>query len=51
MENTFEANSKTYRTDQQTIDLMREYREAGNQYMVSVVFSLAKDFGRVEEVA
>ena len=45
---TFEANGKGWTTDDQTLDLMREYREAGNTYMVSVVFSLGREFGRIK---
>ena len=48
---TFEANGRAWQTDEQTLNLMREYREAKNTYMVGVVFELGKQFGRVKEVA
>jgi hypothetical protein len=44
---TFEANGKGWKTDTETLKLMREYRAAGNAYMVSVVFSLGVNFGRI----
>ncbi len=45
---TFEANGKGWKTDSETLRLMREYRDAGNTYMTSVVFSLGVSFGRIE---
>lgn len=45
---TFEANGRSWKTDVETLNLMREFREAGNRKMVSVVFHLAADFGRVK---
>lgn len=47
---TFEANGKTYNTDKATIELMREYREAGNIEMVASVFFMRLSFGRIVEV-
>ena len=44
---TFEANGKTYVTDAETINLMREYRGAGNTEMLAVVFGLGISFGRI----
>ncbi len=49
MKRTFKANGKTWNTDDQTLSLMDEYRSAGNTYMVSVVFSLGREFGRITE--
>jgi hypothetical protein len=46
---TFEANGKQWETDDHTLDLMSEYRSKGDQYMVSVVFSLGREFGRIKE--
>lgn len=45
-----EANGKTWKTDEQTLELMREYRDAGDKYMTSVVFNLSVEFGRTTEV-
>jgi hypothetical protein len=47
---TFQANGKTWSTDNQTRNLMGEYRDAGNKYMVSVVFNLGCAFGKITEV-
>lgn len=47
MNNTFEANGKTWATDSKTLELMREYREAGNKEMVATVFELGKAFGKI----
>lgn len=43
----FEANGKAWTTDYQTISLMREYQQADNLYMTSVVFNLGREFGRI----
>lgn len=45
---TFEANGKGWKTDEQTLGLMREYRAAKNARMVAVVFELGLAFGRIE---
>jgi hypothetical protein len=47
---TFEANGKGWSTDSETLNLMRSYRAAGNKYMVSIVFSLGVEFGRIAEM-
>ncbi|WP_167389848.1 hypothetical protein [Burkholderia ubonensis] len=44
---TFEANGKTYKTDEETLALMRDYRAAGNAEMVGAVFELGLHFGRI----
>jgi hypothetical protein len=46
---TFEANGKTWKTDEATLALMREYREAGNAEMLGMVFEIGKAFGRIVE--
>lgn len=46
---TFEANGKTYKTDRATIELMREYREAGNSEMLAAVFEIGISFARIME--
>jgi hypothetical protein len=45
---TFEANGKGWKTDKFTLDLMREFREAGNARMVSVVFEMGLACGRIK---
>lgn len=44
---TFEANGKTYKTDLETLNLLREYKD--NPEMLSAVFGLGLDFGRIKE--
>ena len=46
----FEANGKTWETDSETLALLREYRAAGNSYMVGAVFSIGLDMGKIVEV-
>ncbi|WP_170836179.1 hypothetical protein [Pandoraea sp. ISTKB] len=43
----FEANGKVYQTDEETLALMRAFREAGNAEMVGAVFELGLRFGRI----
>ena len=43
----FEANGIWWSTDTDTLSLMREYRDAGDKYMLSVVFSLGLSYGRI----
>jgi hypothetical protein len=44
---TFEANGKTYKTDIQTLNLLREYKD--NPEMRGAVFELGLEFGRIKE--
>lgn len=45
---TFEANGKGWKTDLETLNLLRQYRDTENLYMTAVVFSLGREFGRIE---
>ena len=51
MMKTFSANGKAWQTDEETLALMQSYRDAGNRYMLSVVFELGVAFGRIKEMA
>lgn len=51
MTKTFEANGKTWKTDADTLALMTQYRNAGNDEMVGAMFELGKTFGRIVEAA
>lgn len=44
---TFEANGQAWKTDAETLKLMREFKASGNTYMVSVVFHIGLDGGRI----
>lgn len=47
MTNTFEANGKIWTTDADTLKLLRDFRAAGNEEMVGMVFELGRKFGRI----
>jgi len=47
---TFEANGKSYETDRITIELMREYREAGNTDMLGLILEVGLSYGKIKEV-
>jgi hypothetical protein len=46
---TFEANSKKWSTDEQTMSLLKEFREAGNEEMLAATFELGVAFGKIVE--
>jgi hypothetical protein len=48
---TFEANGKAWKTDEDTLNIMREYRNSGNSYMVAAVFEIGVACGRIVQVA
>ncbi|NII54371.1 hypothetical protein [Luteibacter sp. SG786] len=45
----FEANGKTWNTDEDTLALLRQFRTSGNEEMVGAVFELGRSFGRIVE--
>jgi hypothetical protein len=47
---TFEANGKSYKTDKITIELMREYREAGNMDMLGLILEVGLSYGKIVEL-
>lgn len=46
---TFQANGKTYVTDEETRNLMGEFRDGGNEEMVAFVFHAGIAAGRIFE--
>lgn len=46
----FEANGKSYKTDKITIELMREYREAGNTEMLGLILEVGLSYGKIREI-
>lgn len=50
MTKTFEVNGKTYTTDTATIELLRQFKNEGNNEMFGVVFTVGMQFGRITEV-
>jgi uncharacterized membrane-anchored protein len=47
MTRTFEANGQTWMTDAETLTLMQQYRNEGNDYMLGAVFEIGKAAGRI----
>ncbi|EFV40486.1 hypothetical protein [Hafnia paralvei] len=46
---TFEANGKTWATDEDTLRLLEAFRAEKNDEMVGATFELGKAFGRIVE--
>ncbi len=44
----FTANGRTWQADSETLQLLRQYREQGNEYMVGAVFSIGQWLGRIK---
>lgn len=47
----FDANNKTWITDEETYKLMCQYRKESNNQMLAYVFEIGKGFGRIVESA
>lgn len=46
---TFKVDGKVWRTDAETLKLLREYRDAGDTFMLSITFSHGRECGRIVE--
>ena len=46
----FDMNGKTYKTDAQTLADLCEHRDAGNKRIVSIIFQMGFETGKILEV-
>lgn len=48
LDKTFAANGQTWATDAETLALLAQYADEQNAYMLGVVFTVGRDFGRIQ---